>query len=98
MDDISFYPVTNKRARHQPVTRSSLRCSAFLKLKLRTWTKGLGEIDLNQIFSSHRLGIGALSENIRHNVVPQGALDTDHRGSAVVSRKNSTSLCAGSRP
>ena len=69
-----------------------------MKLRSQAWTKGLGKIDLNQVFHSHRLGIGVLSENIRHNVVPQGALDTDYRGSAVVSRKNSPSLCAGSRP
>ncbi len=62
------------------------------------WTKGLGEIDLNQVFHRHRLGIGELPENIRHNVVSQGALDAGNRGTAVVSRKHSTSLCAGSRP
>ena len=68
----------------------------FLKLRFRTWTKGLGGIDLNQIFLSHHLGIRALAENIRHNVVPQGALDVGHRGSTVIGGKNSTSPYAGS--
>lgn len=68
----------------------------FLKLRFRTWTKGLGGIDLNQIFLSHRLGIGALAENFRHNVVPQCALDVGHRGCAVIGGKNSTNPYAGS--
>ena len=56
----------------------------FLKLRFRKRTKGLEEIDLNQIFLSHRLGIGVLTENIHHYVVSQGVLDVGHHGSAVI--------------
>ena len=97
MYNFSFNPLIKRRFRHQPRTRSNLRCSACLNLRIWVWTKEQGEIDLHQVFHSHRLGIRVLPENIRHNVVLQSALDASHRGSLVIGQKNNASLYAGSR-